>query len=248
VREPTSDAESEGPRLRILCVEDDPLALQYLRTALSSRGFVVDTARRLREGLARAREGQHDALILDVSLPDGEGFELLRQLRGSGIETPVLFLSARDQISYRLRGFELGADDYLTKPFALAELVARTRAIVRRRGQPGLPEGLRAVDLHLDPGSTSVTRGGRSIVLPPRQYALLELLVEHYGEVVARDTIIARIWKGHVPRSNVLAVQISALRRAIDHGFRPRLIHTVSGVGYVIEDRRSAPPQRRRDV
>jgi two-component system copper resistance phosphate regulon response regulator CusR len=225
------------PPVRALYVEDDPVALQYVRSALSRRGFVVDTAREMSDGLTHAREGQHDVIIIDVMLPDGDGFDLLRALRDAGIDTPVLFLSARGEVADRLRGFDLGADDYLTKPFAMAELEARARAILRRRAGTRRGSGLRAFDLELDPEAHSVLRGGRRIDLPPKQYALLELLLENYGRVVRRRAIVERVWEGSEPRSNVLAVQVSALRRAVDHGFEPKLIHTVAGVGYMLEDR-----------
>lgn len=225
--------------LRILYVEDDPTARDYLQQGLGERGYRVEVAESADAGLARALEAPFDLLLLDVMLPSAdEGFELLRRLRERGLETPVLVLSARDQVPDRIRGLRLGADDYLVKPFAFAELLARIQAVARRSlGEPD--DGrLAAADLELDLRRHAVRRAGRPVELTPKEFALLEFLLRHRGEAVSRDMITERVWgRGFESYSNLIDVHINKLRKKVDRGFAPKLIHTVKGVGYVLEAR-----------
>jgi two-component system copper resistance phosphate regulon response regulator CusR len=225
--------------VKILYVEDDPSALEYVRKGLSEHGFVTDLASTGEVGLKLALDGSYDLLILDVMLPRLEGFELLRELRAQQIRTPVLFLSARGDVSDRIRGLELGADDYLTKPFAFAELVARISAIIRRAG--GVPAGgrLQVGDLVLDLKKHKVTRGKRRIDLTPTEFSLLHYLMRYPGHVLSRTMIIEEVWGyGFESCSNCIEVHVNRLRKKVDHGMPFRLLHTVKGVGYVLEDRR----------
>lgn len=233
--------------MKVLYVEDDPAARKFVEKGLGRKGFEVSTADSIAAGVARARSGEFDALIIDVSLPDGDGFELLRQLRAAGVQTPALFLSARGAVSERLRGFETGADDYVPKPFALDELAARTRAIVRR-GSRQAAEILRVADLEMNLTAHKVSRGGRPIELPLKQYVLLELLLRNRGQVVPRRAIIERLWAGQpTPRDNALNVQASCLRKQLEAPGELPLIHTVRGVGYLLDEPGSEggkrPPQ-----
>lgn len=223
--------------MRVLVVEDDPRARELLGKGLAHQQFRVDLAETRAEGLERARSGAYDVLVLDVMLPDGDGFGLLEELREAGVATPVLFLSARGQVTDRLRGFKLGADDYLAKPFAFAELVARIRAVARRRpAEPG-GEVLRVADVVLDPTRHQVTRAGRVLELSPRQFALLERFMRSPGVVFTRSMLIEEIWGfGFQTRSNVLDVQIKVLRDKIDRGFPVPLLRTVRGIGYALDD------------
>lgn len=225
--------------LRILYVEDDPTARAYLQQGLGERGYAVEVAPSAEAGLARALEAPYDLLLLDVMLPSAdEGFGLLQRLRERGVEVPVLVLSARDQVPDRIRGLRLGADDYLVKPFAFAELLARIQAVARRSlGEPD--DGrLAAADLELDLRSHAVRRAGRAIELTPKEFALLEFLLRHRGEAVSRTMITERIWgPGFESYSNLIDVHINKLRKKVDRGFAPKLIHTVKGVGYVLEPR-----------
>ena len=224
--------------MKLLYVEDDPAAQQYIYKGLGEHGFLVEVVSDGASGLERAVRGSYDLLILDVMLPDMEGFEVLRRIREHGVETPVLFLSARSAVGDRVRGLELGADDYLPKPFAFAELLARIRAVARRRlGEP--EEGrLVAGDLVVDLHRRIVERGGRRIDLSPKQFALLEYLLRHRGHVVSRTMITENVWGwGFESFSNLIDVHINRLRKKIDHGFETRLIHTVKGAGYILEVR-----------
>jgi len=225
--------------LKVLYVEDHPAALDYIRKGLSEQGFSVDTAADGVEGLALAQTGPYDLLILDVMLPGLDGFGLLRELRRQGIETPALFLSARGEASDRIRGLNLGGDDYLSKPFAFGELVARIRAIARRRAGE-LPETrLEVADLVLDLDRHRATRGGRPIELTPREFSLLAYLMRNAGYVLSQSMITESVWGAEFENySNVIAVHINHLRRKIDDGTPQRLIHTVKGLGYVLDDRR----------
>jgi two-component system copper resistance phosphate regulon response regulator CusR len=227
--------------MRILLVEDDPVTQDFVSRGLSRSGFSVDTARGAREGHRLARHGSHDVIVLDVMLPDGDGFSLLETLRQEGMRTPVLFLTARGDVRERLRGFELGADDYLPKPFAFAELVARLRAVALRRRDEHPAEPLRAADLLLDPRRRHVERGGSPIHLAPKEFALLEVLLRNRGVVLTRSMLVEKVWgPAFETRSNLVDVHIRALRGKIDAGFEPKLVHTVWGVGYVLEPRDAA--------
>lgn len=223
--------------MRVLVVEDDPRAQEFLARGLAQQHIDADVVTTRAEGLARARPGGYDVLVVDVMLPDGDGFGLLEELRAAGDTTPALFLSARGEVTDRLRGFRLGADDYLAKPFAFAELVARIRAVARRRPEIDPGEVLRVADLVLDTRRHQVTRGGRPIELSARQFALLERFMRSPGVVFTRSMLIEEIWGfGFETRSNVLDVQIKVLRDKIDRGFGAPLLRTVRGIGYVLED------------
>jgi two-component system copper resistance phosphate regulon response regulator CusR len=225
--------------MKVLYVEDDPAARMYVDAGLARKGVAVDTASGAEAGFQRARASDYDVLIIDVTLPDGDGFELLRRLRADGVETPAVFLTAHGKVSDRLRGFGTGADDYLAKPFAMAELVARIRAIARRT-QRATAEVVRVADLEVDVTARKVSRAGRVIELPPTQYAFLEILALRKGRVVTRHAIIAHAWAHEpAPSANAVNVQASLLRRRVDEGFATRLIHTVPRVGYVLEERAS---------
>ncbi len=230
--------------MRVLYIEDDPDARAFLEVGLKSQGVVTEVAPDADAGLALARAGDYDVLILDVMLPDREGFDVLRELRAAGVETPALFLTARSAVRDRVRGLDLGADDYLAKPFALSELVARLRAIARRRGVE-TAACLKLADLEMDVAHHRVTRAGRPVELTPKQFSLLELLLRNAGRVVSRDTILCRVWGPQAEhRSNALEVQINYLRKKIDHGFDGALIHTRPGLGYVLEQRANDARER----
>jgi two-component system copper resistance phosphate regulon response regulator CusR len=184
------------------------------------------------EGRARALHGAFDVIILDVMLPGGDGFSLCKALRDRGIGTPVLMLTARDAVDDRVKGLDAGADDYLTKPFAFRELVARLHALARRRPTP-LPEIVTIEDLEVDLRAHRVKRAGRPIELTAKEFALLELLVRHHNQVVDRTAITAHVWdENHDPFTNVLEVLVRRLRRKIDDGFAVKMIHTLRGAGY----------------
>lgn len=224
--------------MKVLYVEDDPEALSFVGRALGERGFEVTVAATGREGLERAFKDTFDAIILDVNLPDLSGFDVLRRLRGAGVDTPVLFLTAQGEVTDRVAGLELGADDYLAKPFAFAELLARVQAVTRRRPARDEPEALAVGDLRLDPRAHRVERAGRRIDLAPKEFALLRYLMENAGHVVSRTMLIEKVWGfGFESHTNVIDVHINRLRKKVDRGFDRPLIHTVKGVGYVIEDR-----------
>jgi two-component system copper resistance phosphate regulon response regulator CusR len=222
--------------VKILIVEDAPKAGDYLRQGLREAGYVVDLVDNGVDGLHQGLEGDHDLLILDVMLPDLNGWEILRHLRSKGREIPVLFLTARDQVEDRVKGLELGADDYLVKPFSFAELLARVRTIMRR-GRSGLePNTLQLADLELDLLRRRVTRSGKRIDLTAKEFGLLELLMRRQGEVLPRSLIASQVWDVNFDSdTNVIEVAMRRLRSKVDDGFEPRLIQTVRGMGYVLE-------------
>ena len=221
--------------VRVLIVEDDSELAGLLRDGLREHRIDPTVAVTFAEGLGRAQSGDYDVIILDVRLPGGTGFDLCGQLRHHGVATPVLMLTALDAVDDRVRGLAAGADDYLTKPFAFRELVARLQALARRRALALAPRALRVADLEVDVGSRAVRRGGRPIILTAKEFALLELLLRHPGHVVERSAITAHIWDdNHDPFANVLEVLIRRLRSKIDDGFDTKLIHTVRGAGYRI--------------
>jgi len=228
--------------MRVLYVEDDPVALEYVEQGLRQAGAEVDAAPDARRGADLARSRAYDVLVLDVMLPDADGFSLLRELRLSGVQTPTLFLSARGAVADRVEGLRVGADDYLPKPFALAELVARIHALGRRRWEAPADETLSVADLVLDLGARRVHRAGQAIDLSPRQFALLEYLLRNRGHAVSRSMLIENVWgPGFESRSNAIDVQINYLRRKIDRDFEPKLIQTVKGFGYLLDERPLAP-------
>ncbi len=227
--------------MNVLYVEDNEVARHYVQTGLGRSGFSVEVAPTGDAGFERARAGRFDALILDVMLPDCDGNDLLLRLRRAGVDTPVLFLSGRGGVAARVRGLEIGADDYLPKPFALSELAARLRAIVRRHDDTPPMGRLTVADLVLDLDAGKVMRGGREIDLAPKQFALVELLMRNAGRVVSRSTIMEKVWGDDADlRSNAINVQVSYLRQRIDRDFEPKLLHTKPGFGYVLEDRTGA--------
>jgi two-component system copper resistance phosphate regulon response regulator CusR len=221
-----------GERVRILLVEDDVLLAKTLADGLRERGWDVVQAKDYEEGRERSALGTFDVVVLDVMLPGGSGFELCRRIRGRGTTTPILMLTARDALDDKVTGLESGADDYLVKPFAFRELIARIEALGRRA--PALmPERIGIADLEVELRSHTVTRGGRSIVLTAKEFSLLEFLVKRQGHVVDRAAITAYVWDdNHDPLSNALEVLVRRLRMKIDDDFEPKLIQTIRGAGY----------------
>jgi DNA-binding response OmpR family regulator len=224
--------------MKILYVEDDPEAQAFVARALRESGSVVDTAGDGVTGLELAVAGVYDVLILDVKLPGIDGFELLRRLRRSGVDVPVLFLTAHGEVSDRIQGLELGADDYLAKPFALGELMARLRAVVRRHLRQPMDGVLQVGDLVVDADRHHVERAGKRIQLTPKEFQLLEYLALNSGYVVSRSMIAEKIWgHGFESYSNAIDVHVNNLRKKIDRSGSRKLIHTMKGLGYVLEER-----------
>ena len=221
--------------MKILIVEDQAKAGDYLRKGLTEAGFIADLVADGIDGLHQATEEAYDLVILDVMLPGMDGWQVLESLRRQGRDTPVLFLTARDQVEDRVKGLELGADDYLVKPFAFAELLARIRTLLRR-GRPREADPLRVADLEIDPLRRRVIRAGRRIELTAKEFALLELLVRRQGEVLPRSLIASMVWDMNFDSdTNVIDVAIRRLRAKVDDAFEPKLIRTVRGMGYAIE-------------
>ncbi len=223
--------------MKILIVEDEPKTGEYLRQGLNEAGFVADLAANGRDGLHIALHGEYDLVILDVMLPELDGWQVLASLRRRGLEMPVLFLTARDQVEDRVKGLELGADDYLVKPFSFAELLARVRTILRRGRGGGLDSNvLRVANLELDLLRRRVTRGGKRIDLTAKEFGLLELLMRRQGEVLPRSLIASQVWDMNFDSdTNVIEVAMRRLRLKIDDGQPVKLIQTVRGMGYVLE-------------
>ena len=217
----------------MLIVEDDPELAGLLRDGLREHRIDPTLASGFAEGREQALIGDYDVVILDVRLPGGTGFELCADLRRQNVAVPVLMLTALDAVDDRVRGLAVGADDYLTKPFAFRELVARLQALARRRALALTPTIMRVADLEVDLGARHVSRAGRSIDLTAKEFALLELLLRHRDQVVDRSAITAHVWdNNHDPFANVLEVLMRRLRSKIDDGFEPKLIRTVRGAGY----------------
>jgi two-component system copper resistance phosphate regulon response regulator CusR len=226
--------------MKILIVEDEHKTGDYLKQGLSEAGFVADLARDGVDGLHLALTGDYDLMVLDVMLPKLDGWQVLREIRQKGKHLPVLFLTARDQVEDRVKGLEFGADDYLVKPFAFSELLARVRALLRR-GRTNEPELFQIADLELDLLRRRVTRGGKRIDLTAKEFALLELLLRRQGEVLPRSLIASQVWDMNFDSdTNVIEVAVRRLRAKIDDDFEPKLIHTVRGMGYVLEIPESA--------
>ena len=220
--------------MKILVVEDDKTVAQYVKRGLEEAGNHVDAAGDGEQGLNLASDGHSDLLVLDLRLPKLEGRELLRTLRDRGVAMPVLVLTAQDSVDYKVQALRMGADDYVTKPFALEELLARVEAL-GRRPKAIAPPVLKIADLTLDTGSREVQRGGKPIDLTPKEYAVLEYLMRHQGRVMSRTLITEYAWDYHFdPGTNIVDVVITRLRKKIDSGREPKLIHTVRGVGYVV--------------
>jgi two-component system, OmpR family, copper resistance phosphate regulon response regulator CusR len=223
--------------MKLLLVEDDPKTVAILRKGLAEHGYAVDVAADGPDGLALAKAGGYDLVVLDVMLPGKDGWAVLRELRAAGVATPVLFLTARDDVRDRVKGLELGADDYLVKPFAFAELLARIKTVLRRN-PARTPDVIRVADLELDLARQKATRGDTPLDLTPKEFVLLALLAKRAGEVLSRDLITEHVWG--VPfdhETNVVDVHVRRLRAKADDPFAAKLIHTVRGVGYVLEPR-----------
>jgi two-component system copper resistance phosphate regulon response regulator CusR len=223
--------------MKILIVEDETKTGEYLQQGLSESGFTTDRAANGVDGLHLALTGDYDLLVLDVMLPGLNGWQILESVRRAGKSMPVLFLTARDQVEDRVKGLELGADDYLVKPFAFSELLARVRTLLRR-GKGGIePTVLRIADLELDLLRRRVSRAGNRIDLTAKEFALLELLLRRKGEVLPRSMIASQVWDMNFDSdTNVIEVALRRLRAKVDDPFEPKLIRTVRGMGYVLEE------------
>jgi two-component system OmpR family response regulator len=222
--------------VRILVVEDDSSIAEFVAAGLRQEGHAVDVAGNGVDGLERARATSYDAAVVDVMLPRLDGLSLVGALRRAGVATPVLFLSARHTVDDRVKGLQSGGDDYLTKPFAFAELSARLQALTRRGQLPQEPTELSVGDLHVDRLTRRVSRGGTSIELRPREYALLEYLMRNAGRVVSKTMIVSHVWDYSFDTgTNAVDVLVHRLREKIDKDFEPKLLHTVRGVGYVLK-------------
>src|SRR5215211_5746439 len=225
------------PAMRILIIEDDREAASYLVKAFREAGHVADHAADGLDGYAMGREGAYDVIVVDRMLPKLDGLSLIRSLREQGVDTPVLILSALGQVDDRVKGLRAGGDDYLPKPYAFSELLARIEVLARRRSGRGEETVYKVSDLELDRLSHEVRRGGTEIVLQPREFRLLEYLMKHAGQVVTRTMLLENVWDYHFdPQTNVIDVHMSRLRSKIDKGFARPLLHTVRGAGYVIRD------------
>lgn len=224
--------------MRILVVEDDKHIARFLQKGFSENGFSVEVASQGQEGLSFALQRNYDLIILDILLPGLDGREVLKQIRERGIRTPVIFLTARNTEKDIVRGLNLGADDYLVKPFSFNELLARSRALLRRGRVVEPPSRLQIANLVLEVEGHRVFRDRTKIDLTPKEYALLEFFMRHPGEIVTRTMISEKIFDYHFDTgTNIVDVHVSHLRNKIDKGFEPKLIHTVKGVGYVLEER-----------
>ncbi len=229
--------------MHILVVEDEQKMARALEEGLAADGYSVRVAHTGEEGFYLIQAEPFDLAILDVMLPGHDGFEILSTLRRRGIRTPVMLLTSRDAIEDRVRGLDLGADDYLVKPFAFPELLARARMLLRR-GRAESSERLRLLDLEMDTAQRSVTRGGQPMELTVREFELLEYLLAHKGRVVSREMLARDIWKEtarQTPIDNVIDAQIVRLRRKVDGPFERKLLHTVRGVGFVLREEDAAP-------
>ncbi|OGA64231.1 MAG: DNA-binding response regulator [Betaproteobacteria bacterium RIFCSPLOWO2_12_FULL_65_14] len=221
--------------MRILLVEDDKHTAAYVHKGLTEHGFVVDVATNGVDGVHQALTAEYDLMVLDVSLPGRSGWDIVSAVRAQKITTPVLFLTARDRVEDRVKGLELGADDYLVKPFAFSELLARIRSLLRR-GRTREPEVLEVGDLAIDLLRRRVTRGGQRIALTPKEFALLSLLVRRRGEVLSRTLIAEQVLDMNFDSdTNVVDVAVRRLRAKVDDPFPTKLIHTVRGLGYTCE-------------
>jgi two-component system copper resistance phosphate regulon response regulator CusR len=223
--------------MRILIIEDDDKVAGFLKKGLSEEGYIVDVAATGGDGLNLAQTIAFDLIILDVMLPSIDGWEVITRLRGAGSHTPVLFLSARDTLDDRVRGLKLGADDYLVKPFAFSELLARVQSIIRR-GPARRDDVVRIADLEIDLIRHKVARAAQRIDLTAKEFALLSLLARRQGEVLSRTVISEQVWDMNFQSdANVVDVSVRRLRLKVDDPFEKKLIHTMRGVGYVLEDR-----------
>jgi heavy metal response regulator len=222
--------------MRVLVVEDEEKVASFIRKGLEEEHHAVDVALDGEEGLTMAQLTPYDVVVLDLMLPKLDGYRVLQRMRGEGVETPVLVLTARDGVGDKVRGLDLGADDYLTKPFAFEELLARVRALLRR-GKPQRAPVLKVADLTLDPATRRVSRGGAPIGLTAKEFSLLEYMMRHPGQVLTRTRISEHVWdQSFDSYTNVIDVYVNYLRKKVDQGFDVKLIHTVRGVGYVLRE------------
>ncbi len=224
--------------MKILLVEDDKGIGRFIKKGLSENAFLVDLVSDGEEGLRSGLQKGYDLIILDILLPKMDGLEVLKELRGRAIQTPVVFLTAKDSEGDIVQGLNLGADDYLTKPFSFSELLARIHALLRRGKKGDLPSILQIADLTLEVEGHRVLRGREKIDLTPKEYALLEFFMRRSGQIITRTMITEKVWDYHFDTStNIVEVHVSHLRNKIDKSFEPKLLHTVKGVGYVLEER-----------
>jgi heavy metal response regulator len=222
--------------MRVLVVEDDEKVARFIVRGLREESYAVDHTVNGKEAIGLASVNEYDVIVLDVMIPGRNGFEVAAALREAKVQTPILMLTVKDRTEDKVQGLDAGADDYLTKPFAFAELLARLRALLRRRSVDIEP-ALTAADLVLDPSTHTVTRAGRGIELTPKEFGLLDFLLRNKGRVVTRTAIIEHVWDMHFDSdTNLVEVFIRYLRRKIDDEFEPKLIHTVRGVGYQLKD------------
>jgi two-component system OmpR family response regulator len=225
----------QGEKMKLLLVEDDEETSAYVRKALAEAGHVVDRAGGGREGLMLAAAEPYDVIILDRMLPEVDGLAIIRTIRAAGVKTPVLVLTALGGIDDRVEGLDAGGDDYLVKPFAFAELLARVNALARRPPPLDSPTALQVADLKMDLLKRTVARGGRRIELQPKEFQVLEFLMRHAGKVVTRTMLLEGVWDFHFdPRTNIVETHVSRLRSKIDRGHGVELIHTIRGAGYCI--------------
>ena len=228
--------------MRVLLVEDDPQAASYLVKGLKEQGLTVDHVADGREGLIRATAGGYDVIVLDRMLPNLDGLSILKAIRAAGDTTPVLVLSALSDVDARVEGLRAGGDDYLTKPFAFAELMARVESLGRRGRAEKMLTVLQVADLELDLTARTVKRAGKPIDLKPKEFSLLEYFMRHAGQVVTRTMLLERVWDyAFDPQTNVIDVHVSRLRSKVDKDFDKPLIHTVRGAGYILRDPSEAP-------
>jgi len=226
--------------MKILVVEDEERVAQFIQKGLKEEGHAVDVSYDGEDGGFLAEVNDYDLIILDLMLPKKNGLQTCKEIRDHGVNTPVLMLTARDSVEDKVRGLDAGADDYLAKPFAFEELLARVRALLRRQSESKTPT-LQIADLELDPMSRQVTRSGKAIRLTTKEYALLEYLLRNPKKVLSRTLIGEHVWDMNFdPESNVIDVYVSHLRTKVDKGFEPPLIHTLRGQGYILSD--EAPP------
>jgi two-component system OmpR family response regulator len=228
--------------MRILLVEDDVKIASFIVKGLRSAGYAVDHVPDGEEGLRLALTEPYDAAVIDLMLPRRNGLALIKEMRAEKVNTPVLILSAKGSVDDRVKGLETGGDDYLTKPFAFSELLARVQALIRRAGGISDPIRLNVGDLSVNLVTREVTRAGKQIDLQPREFSLLEYLMRNAGRIVSKTMIMEHVWDYHFdPQTNVVEARISRLRDKIDRDADPKLIHTVRGAGYVLKESRSLP-------
>jgi heavy metal response regulator len=222
--------------MRVLIIEDDEKISAFVKRGLQEAGFAVDQATDGRSGLHLALKEAYDAAVIDLMLPQLDGLSVIQEMRRSQLQTPVIVLSAKRSVDDRVKGLEIGSDDYLTKPFAFSELLARIQALIRRASDQGEPSRLSAGELSMDLLKRRVERAGQEIELQPREFALLEYLLRNAGRVVSKTLIMEHVWNYHFdPQTNVVDVLVCRLRTKIDKAFTTPLIHTIRGVGYVLK-------------